>query len=245
MSQSKPLFGTPLNRAHPLAQGLVGCWLLNEGSGLTAYDSSGKGNHGVLSGAPNWSSCVDGVGLTFLHATPGLITTPLTSIATPNTIFIRALFNSWAGGDSCVCGGYGVGYYSSAVYLSGGTPTISLYSSTTGGWNNVLVPTLNTVWHGLAILSQASTTNIIFDAVQYGPNAAQGLHGRVLNFFGSGNPSFAAPFAGTLSEVLYWNRVLSASEVAYLNALPFCMFDTDDKPFDPSSANTILPYGLF
>lgn len=44
----KPLFGTPLNRDHPLAQGMQVCWLLNENTGLYAYDSSGLGNHGTL-----------------------------------------------------------------------------------------------------------------------------------------------------------------------------------------------------
>lgn len=47
---SKPMLGTPLNLAHPLAQGLVGCWLFNEGSGNKVYDLSGNNNHGTLSG---------------------------------------------------------------------------------------------------------------------------------------------------------------------------------------------------
>lgn len=36
----QPPLGTPINRSHPLAQGLVGCWLLNEGGGLRARDST-------------------------------------------------------------------------------------------------------------------------------------------------------------------------------------------------------------
>lgn len=34
----KPPYGVKLNRQHPLAQGLVGCWLMNEGGGGTAFD---------------------------------------------------------------------------------------------------------------------------------------------------------------------------------------------------------------
>jgi hypothetical protein len=41
---------------HPLSYGLVGCWLFNEGAGVTAYDSSGKGNHGTLNGFANPST---------------------------------------------------------------------------------------------------------------------------------------------------------------------------------------------
>ena len=33
---------------------LVGWWRLDEGSGTTAYDSSGNGRHGTLSGNPQW-----------------------------------------------------------------------------------------------------------------------------------------------------------------------------------------------
>ncbi len=33
---------------------LVGWWKLDEGSGTTAFDSSGNGNDGTLQGAPAW-----------------------------------------------------------------------------------------------------------------------------------------------------------------------------------------------
>lgn len=48
MWQSKPPAGIQLNKNHPLAQGLVGCWLFNEGSGLRANDLSGNYNTGIL-----------------------------------------------------------------------------------------------------------------------------------------------------------------------------------------------------
>jgi hypothetical protein len=37
-------------RQHPDLAGIVGHWLMNEGGGLTAYDWSGQGNHGTLTG---------------------------------------------------------------------------------------------------------------------------------------------------------------------------------------------------
>ncbi|MHC4487232.1 MAG: hypothetical protein ACYS4T_18870 [Planctomycetota bacterium] len=33
---------------------LVGWWRLDEGSGTTAYDSSGNGRHGTFTGDPEW-----------------------------------------------------------------------------------------------------------------------------------------------------------------------------------------------
>ena len=46
----KPPRGARLLRSHPLARHLAGCWLLNEGTGEIAYDSSGNFAHGALIG---------------------------------------------------------------------------------------------------------------------------------------------------------------------------------------------------
>ena len=44
----KPFRGIQLNRTHPLARGLVACWVMNEGTGNTAYDLSGNRNHASM-----------------------------------------------------------------------------------------------------------------------------------------------------------------------------------------------------
>lgn len=43
----KPSSGAKLNLSHPLAKSLVGCWLMNEGSGTQIQDYTGN-NHGTL-----------------------------------------------------------------------------------------------------------------------------------------------------------------------------------------------------
>jgi hypothetical protein len=47
---TKPPLGAKINWAHPLAKGIVGCWLFNEGMGDKVYDLSGNGNTGTLTG---------------------------------------------------------------------------------------------------------------------------------------------------------------------------------------------------
>jgi len=47
----KPPPSARLIRGHRLAQGLVGCWLFNEGSGNKVYDLSGNGNNLTLTGS--------------------------------------------------------------------------------------------------------------------------------------------------------------------------------------------------
>ncbi len=44
----KPFRGAQLNRTHPLAKGLVGCWIMNEGTGQKTFDVSGNNNLGTL-----------------------------------------------------------------------------------------------------------------------------------------------------------------------------------------------------
>ena len=38
----------------------MGHWRFDEGSGTTAYDSSGYGNHGSLTNAPTWTTLSSG-----------------------------------------------------------------------------------------------------------------------------------------------------------------------------------------
>ena len=57
MPQLKPTRGIRLNKSHPLARGLVGCWLFNEGSGNKVFDLSGNGHNGTRSGSGNiWAT---------------------------------------------------------------------------------------------------------------------------------------------------------------------------------------------
>ena len=52
----KPILGTQLNRGHRLANGLVGCWLLNEGGGGVVADLSGNVNSLALTGGSSWQA---------------------------------------------------------------------------------------------------------------------------------------------------------------------------------------------
>lgn len=51
---NKPLLGSRIDWGHPLSKGLVGCWLMNEGSGNRIYDISGNGNDGDFVNDPEW-----------------------------------------------------------------------------------------------------------------------------------------------------------------------------------------------
>jgi len=52
----KPERGRKLNKTHPLARGLVGCWVMNERDGDEIFDLSGNGNGGSFVNNPTWNS---------------------------------------------------------------------------------------------------------------------------------------------------------------------------------------------
>lgn len=66
---SQPPVGYQINLAHPDAQGVVGRWLYNEGSGFTLFDLSPHGNDGTLTGPmfplQDWVAGRDGWALDF------------------------------------------------------------------------------------------------------------------------------------------------------------------------------------
>ena len=67
---TKPPIGTGINWSHPLAWGLVGAWVFNEGMGTTVYNaaSGGTSNNGVFHGGPTWGSWSVRLGLQLIAA---------------------------------------------------------------------------------------------------------------------------------------------------------------------------------
>ena len=51
----KPLLGRQINWAHPLAKGLVACWVFNEGSGNKVYDIASHRYDLDFVNSPIWS----------------------------------------------------------------------------------------------------------------------------------------------------------------------------------------------
>ncbi|MHC4073556.1 MAG: LamG-like jellyroll fold domain-containing protein, partial [Planctomycetota bacterium] len=76
---------------------LVGRWRFDEGSGTTAYDSSGNGNDGTLVGGATWAAGRFGGGIE-LDGTSGYVSVPDFELTTDSVTFAIWL-NGWKGGD--------------------------------------------------------------------------------------------------------------------------------------------------
>jgi hypothetical protein len=76
---------------------LIAWWRFEEGSGTTAYDSSGNGNDGTLVGGATWTTGRFGGGIE-LDGTSGYVSVPDFELTT-NAITFTAWLNGWKGGD--------------------------------------------------------------------------------------------------------------------------------------------------
>ena len=207
----------PFNRD----QGLVGYWPFDEGTGTTAYDYSGKGNNGILTGSVVWAAgklgnAVQTDGSTnyvSIASRPSLNSWTIsvwgnaTSLANArNSLFgvmqygtLNFKVQTWglevtADGNSYVCTNSG-GYCGPATFVTG-------------------------AWYLYTIACDGSTNkatfyiNGVFQSTQNGsPYSCNYLFSGAVNLrVGSGNSS-GQDYAGVIDDLRIYNRVLPASEI--------------------------------
>ncbi len=100
----KPVRGIRLNKSHPLARGLVGYWLFNEGSGNKVFDLSGNGNTGTFVGDVVWTPGQSGNAI-YVPGSNDYINCGNGSTLNPGasgsfTIVARILWNGWGESNS-------------------------------------------------------------------------------------------------------------------------------------------------
>ncbi|MDT8304217.1 MAG: LamG domain-containing protein, partial [Sedimentisphaerales bacterium] len=86
-----------MNAAEAADPGLVGWWRFEEGSGTTAYDSSGNGLDGTLVGGATWTDGRIGGGIE-LDGTSGYVSVPDFELTTDSITFVSWV-NGWKGAD--------------------------------------------------------------------------------------------------------------------------------------------------
>jgi len=228
MPQLKPTRGIRLNKSHPLARGLVSCWLFNEGSGNKVFDLSRNGNIGTFAGtAPSWTSGKFGsavllpgddeyIGATKITGLTRLAISIWVKAAQDDPAATRIFFSNYDGTNRNEFGG------------SSTNNRLNLYITNTLYYYWDGIDWDDTHWHHLATTWDGTTAYLYFDGVQYSST-------------GSGDPSDnntqgltigdrtshpgAAIFSGLLDLPMIYNRALSPSEIALLYREPFCMFE--------------------
>ena len=243
--RQKPPPGTQLNRNHPLAAGLVGAWLMNEGSGLYTYDLSGFGNHGTLTNmdpATDWVAGPDGYALDF-DGGDDYINTGAGFQGMSLPISIEAWMYRTGGGDyggivsldkSANFAGVqiqiinitaiGIGYGDNT-----GTISTSRHSKASGA---VLV---NNKWyHVVGIFRGFEDMDIYVNGINVG-GAYTGTGGAMA--WAGGYAAIAAGwgstgqfFGGIIGKISVYNRSLLPQEISQLYADPYAMWEVARRP---------------
>lgn len=245
----KPVLGSQLQLGHSLACGLVGYWLLNEGSGNKVFDLSGNGNTGNLVADTHFVPGKFGSCLSFDGTDDRVNCGNNTYLGTGGKWTISLLAKQFA-----LTNGKGI---IAKYYTTGNNRSFYFYTSSAGaqifcrlssdGSNNITVTSplnagflvANTWYHFTWVFNGV---NIAFyqDGVLIGSPQASSVAsvypGIAPLEIGSGYNS-GITFNGLIDNVLIFNRALSASEIALLYQEPFCMFERD--PIELWSAATL------
>lgn len=212
------LFRKP-NLSHPLAKGLVGCWLMNEGGGGKGYDLSGSGYHGTLEAdthfvAGKFGSALsfDGTGDYFSFANKLYL----------GEFTISVWFNP-AKMTTMICGANDA-YHQ---YIAFNTTTNIRVDI--GVSKNFTVPTITlNKWHHLVITRDGSgDIRVYLNSVESTTGAQNDGTTLEVTDFGNAYPTESYFYEGLFDHAMIYNYALSASEITKLYIDPFAMFEQD------------------
>lgn len=231
----KPIRAIQLNKSHPLARGLVGCWLFNEATGAQVFDTSGYQNIGALNGNTRWASgklgsCLkfdgDGDYVDCSNDNSLKITGPLTIcgwVKPDNLTGSKAIASRYRTTDN-----------QRAYMLTVTNDTIKFWIDPNGDYINIKVVfsnrTIDTSWHHAVGRYDGTNMNIFIDGVKdSNNNTVSGIYASgANNRIGAYDSGYF--FNGLIGQVQIYNRALSDAEIAHLYREPFSMFGRAIEP---------------
>ena len=210
------------NRYHPLARGLRGAWLMNEGYGNKAYDLSGRDNHATFNSGASWIS--EGGGRVIDCTEPGDMSIPTITVADAT---------AWTVAFSCrqdIDGNDG-------MVLGDDTSTtqfIWLFPDTVrtrvGGlssnksWTGVTFATRGKMTDYVMTCDAARNLKLYIDGVKHATDNTATNSALVVNNIGAGY-STNLGFDGVIRYVNIWEgRAFSQADVDRFQRDPFAMF---------------------
>ena len=221
----KPPFGSYIDWSHPLANGLVGCWIFNESQGLTLSELANN-KHGTIIG-PTWVEN----GLDF-KGSPDYVDLPDVPIYRVKTNF--SIFTSFKNAvtiDSSISSDIATVNYGNG---SSGNWAIFWYHNDSGrlrlpGTYGGNIQTARDIWPANQIFNIGFTYKNSSDIKGY-VNGNVDVSGTADSIDGSsyifnlGRLSTASTsyFNGNICYLFFWSRILLATEAEWLHAEPYC-----------------------
>ncbi len=196
--------------------GLVGWWTFDEGTGTTAYDSSGNGNNGTFSSpAPTWTTGEVGSGALSFNGTSSYVSVPSGPTLTYNPI----TFAVWVNEPTSTLGTFMIGKSTYGGFLrdyGNGQYEWDIYS---GGEHNIFatIPSYNQ-WHFIVGTYDGSVQKLYVDGT-LATSTNLSVTPQTTSDFGIGACIFCGPSQftkGLLDDARIYNRALSATEVQRL-----------------------------
>ena len=232
----KPVRGIRLNKSHPLARGLVGYWLLNEGSGNKVFDLSGNGNTGTFVGDTHFVPGKFGSALDF-DGTGDYVGCGTNPSIKPTGAMTIAFWAKGMSGNANITGVGTLGASGSRGFVVGpddGDRFMMLIASSATTIQSVeddgSFSTDGTQWeHYVGVYQPSAYLRIYWNGVLVGekttsiPASQYQANGIGVRLGDRGDGS--SHLQGLIDHVKIWNRALSASEIALDYREPFCMFD--------------------
>ena len=222
-----------------ITDGLVGRWIFNEASGITAYDSSSSGNNGMLSGATLFTSDSQRGQVLAISGISGLVDVPYNGVLEPfrGTISVWVKPNLAQWGDvvqhptnallRCPSQ-FGGSAYDIRISNTGAAEAIFANDdpkTCAKAPQNVLSSPANTVplnkwthlvatWDGVGTLSLYANGRQVAKAA-YAPNPTYGLSysGKAGVFVGT-LPGGSMSYSGSVSDLRIYSRALSSTEIS-------------------------------
>ena len=192
--------------------GLVGWWKLNEGTGLTTIDSSGRGNTGTLQNSPTWVNGIRGKALSFdgvsQYVSAGADTLPSGSASRTLSgwIYITQYANYNIGFDYGGGGGGAVfGFYlngSTLNFWGNGNDINTGYTINLNQWYNIVI-----TYDGTNVGMYVNGAEILTPTPPPAP-LNTGTSGMLIGRSYNGDQ-----YPGLVDDVRVYNRVLTASDV--------------------------------
>jgi hypothetical protein len=202
-----------------IRDGLVGWWPLDEGTGTTANDRSGKGNHGTIYNG-SWLSTHSGPGLSFNGLATGgtqvIVPTSADFDLAENSdlAVVMDILPNTIGDYYLVFIGTTGTFVNYCTYMNAGG--IAGFGSQSGGTNRTCSG-FDVAWHTLIFNNVGANVYIFLDSIQQGVALTNNNSGRasnsVLRMGGDKNSGSTYMYAGVMKNVRIYNRALSNSEV--------------------------------
>ena len=233
--QQKPVSGASLSLGHPLAQGLVGFWLLTEGDGDEVYDLSGNANIGKLTNMAfpgttisGWTPGMDGSSLAFDYIDDYVDcgNGPSLQIGGAGKSFSLSTWTKRAGTSWNYVIGQGVGGQNTGLHFGYQATHEFLFAFYADDLHTAdLYPDMNEWHHWVGTYDGNTNARKIYrDGVEVASDIAAD------DFLGSGTLYIGCRFDriryyhGLISEVRIYDRELAAIEVQQLYSDPYVMF---------------------